>query len=303
MNIRIVLNRDGGTLKTADPEAIGHKLSAALTAKGHTASLDTPPGKHVKNTLETAANDSQVDCIIVGGGDGSVSLAASLCWEHKKVLGVLPAGTMNFFARSLQMPLDLDAAIEALAEASVRPVDIGTVNGRVFVHQVSLGIQPRMVELRKSIPYTSRLGKMAASARAALKTLTSPPSFRIKLTDGREDHSGHYSALAVSNNAYGDGHLPYADTLDDGVLGIYSAPRLTFWMNLKLARDMLLGRWTDNEHLLSQSTDWVNIEMLSKVGGRKMSVDGELAQLEKRLEIKLHRLALKVLSPQTETRP
>jgi diacylglycerol kinase family enzyme len=201
------------------------------------------------------------------------------------------------------MPLDLDAAIDALAGSAVRPVDIGTVNGQVFVHQVSLGIQPRMVELRKSIPYKSRIGKMAASFRAALQTLTSPPSFRVKMTSDGEDHSGHYSVLAFSNNVYGDGHLPYADTVDDGVLGIYSAPRLTFWNNLKLARDMMLRRWTDNEHLLSQSTDTVEIEMLSRIGGAKMSIDGELAPLEKSLNIKLHRLALKVLSPQVQARP
>lgn len=297
MNIQIVLNRDGGTLKTSDVDEIGRKLAEAMTARGHRASVVTPVGKEIGAALEAATADRQIDCIIVGGGDGSVSLAASLCWKHNKVLGVLPAGTMNFFARSLQMPLDLDAAIEALAGSATHQVDIGTVNGRVFIHQVSLGIQPRMVELRKSIPYQSRLGKRVASVRAALLTLTSPPSFRVKLTNGKDDHSGHYSILAVSNNVYGDGHLPYADTLDDGVLGIYSAPRLTFWKNMKLARDMLLKRWTDNEHLLSQSTNSVKIEMLSKIHGRKISVDGELVPLEKLLEIKLHRRALNVLMP------
>ena len=297
MNIQIVLNRDGGTLKTANVDEIGRKLAAALSAQGHSTSLAMPVGKEIGTALEEAAHDRQIDCIIGGGGDGTVSLAASLCWEHKKVLGVLPAGTMNFFARSLQMPLDLEAAIEALARSSICEVDIGTVNGRVFVHQVSLGIQPRMVELRKSIPYSSRSGKMAASARAALLILTSPPSFRAKLMSGDKDHSGHYSILAVSNNVYGDGHLPYADTLDDGILGSYSAPRLTFWKNLKLARDMMLRRWTENEHLLSQSTDSVKIEMLSKINGRKISVDGELLPLERILDIKLHRRALKVLMP------
>ncbi len=297
MIIQIVLNRDGGTLKTSDVDDIGRKLSSAMIAQGHDARVVTPIGKDIVKALEAAATDGTIDCLIVGGGDGSVSLAASLCWEHKKVLGVLPAGTMNFFARSLQMPLDLEAAIEALAGSVPRKVDIGTVNGRVFIHQVSLGIQPRMVELRKSMPYRSRIGKRMASARAALLTLTSPQSFRANLTNGEDDQSGHYSILAVSNNVYGDGHLPYADTLDDGVLGIYSAPRLTFWKNLKLARDMLLMRWADNEHLLSQSTDSVKIEMLSKIDGRKISIDGELAPLEKLLDIKLHRRALNVLMP------
>lgn len=297
MHIRLVLNKDGGTLKTGDPETIARRLSEALVAAGHETSLAIPSGKEVKAALETAAKDKSVECIIVGGGDGSVSLAASLCLTHEKVLGVLPAGTMNFFARSLQVPLELDAAIDALAHAVVRHVDVGTVNDRVFVHQVSLGIQPRMVELRKSIPYRSRLGKIAASAQAALKTLTSPPSFRAKLTNGKEVHNDRYSILAITNNVFGDGHLPYADTLDDGILGIYFAPRLSFWMNVKLARDMMLGRWTDNEHLLSQSTDRVQIEVLSKTAGRKISIDGELSPLETVLDVRLHRRALKVLMP------
>ncbi len=297
MLIQIVLNKDGGTLKTADTAEVARKLSAALSAAGNSISIAIPSGKEIKNALEIASKDKSVDCIIVGGGDGSVSLAASLCWKHGKVLGVLPAGTMNFFARSLQMPLELDAAIKALADAGVHSVDIGTVNGKVFVHQVSLGVQPRMVELRKFIPYKSRLGKLAASARAALRTIISPPSFRAKLSNGKEDYNGRYSILAVTNNVYGDGHLPYADTLEDGILGIYSAPRLSFLMNVKLARDMLLGRWTDNEHLLSQSTDSVQIDVLSRTAGRKMSIDGELVSLEKTLNIKLHKGALKVLMP------
>ena len=297
MHIRIVLNKDGGTLKTGDPDAITHKLSDALKTAGHDISAAIPNGREIKSALQSAAEDKSVDCIIVGGGDGSVSLAASLCLAYEKVLGVLPAGTMNFFARSLQVPLDLDSAIEALANAVVRPVDVGTVNGKVFVHQVSLGIQPRMVELRKSIPYASRFGKIFASVRAAIKALTTPPSFRATLTNGKDTHNDRYSILAITNNVFGEGHLPYADTLDDGILGIYSAQRLSFWMNVKLARDMLLGRWTDNEHLLSQSTDRVQIEVLSKTAGRKISIDGELAPLENVLDIRLHRRALKVLMP------
>ncbi len=297
LRCRIVLNKDGGTLKTSDARAIAAKLAAALQTRPMVVTTTIVAGKEVANALETAASDVGVDCIIVGGGDGSVSLAASLCWKHKKILGVLPAGTMNFFARSLQMPLELDAAINALATAEVRNVDIGTVNGHVFVHQVSLGIQPRMVELRKSIPYRSRIGKMAASVRAALKVLTSPPSFRARLISDSVNDNSRYSILAISNNVYGDGHLPFADKIDDGILGIYTSPRLTFAMNIKLARDMLLGRWTDNEHFLSQSIRAVRIEVLSKTAGRKISVDGELMPLERVLDIQLHPLELKVLMP------
>ncbi len=297
MRIQAILNGDGGTLKTADTEALAGMLADRLSEHGHEADVDIVHGKEIVGRLEKAVRDADVDCLIVGGGDGSVSLAASLCWKHGKVLGIIPAGTMNLFARSLGMPLVLEQAIESLGNSEVRHADICTVNDQVFVHQVSIGVQPRMVELREAMPYKSRLGKITASIRASVTAMTRPPTFRAKLKTGTLDSVARYSILAVSNNVYGDGHLPFADIVDAGTLGIYTAPPLTFWMNIKLAFDMLLGRWTSNEHFLSQSGDQVRIEILTKIRGRKMSVDGELLALPKVLDIKLHPRELKVLVP------
>lgn len=297
MRIAIVLNREGGTLRTANPETIGGKLAQLLEAVGHDALLWIGSGKNMVAKLEALAADPDTEAIIIGGGDGSVSLAASLCFKHQKTLGVLPAGTMNFFARSLAMPLDLDGACEALAKAKPRKVDCGTVNGQVFVHQVSLGIQPRMVEYRNALSYGSRVGKIAASVRAGLKVLLRPPSLKARLSAADLDDEGRFSIIAVSNNVYEEGQLPYAGKIDDGILGIYTAPRLSLKGNLSLAFDMALGRWTNNEHFLSQSTDTVRISVRSRVRGRKMSVDGELKPLARTLDIKLHPLSLSVLMP------
>ena len=297
MRIAIVINRDGGTLRTANPEAIGSRLSKLLEAQGHEARLWIGHAGDLSKQLELTVTDDAVDAIIAGGGDGSVSLAASKCFEHGKVLGVLPAGTMNFFARSLGMPLTLDAACDALAEAEVRRVDCGTVNGHLFVHQVSLGIQPRMVEYRDALSYGSRWGKIVASARAGLRTLLRPPSFKARILAANLEDEGRFSILAISNNVYEDGQLPYAGKIDDGILGIYCAPRLSAFGNMLLAKDIALGRWTNNEHFLSQSTDSVRIDIHSRVRGRTMSVDGELKPLKRQLVIKLHPLALKVFMP------
>ena len=297
MRITVVLNDDGGTLKTADTPAIGGKMKSALEAAGHDVDLVVAKGGRISDELDAAAGSVDVDCVVVGGGDGSVSLAASLCWRHNKVLGVLPAGTMNLFARSLGMPLELDKAIAALATAKEKSVDIGTVNGRPFVHQVSIGIQPRMVEYRKSIPYHSRMGKIWASTKAATKVLIRPPSFRAEIHTSQMDESSRYAMLAISNNVYGNALLPFADRLDDGLLGIYSAPRLNLFGNMKFAAALMLGRWKDNEHFLSQSHDAITIKILSRIRGRKMSIDGELHPLPRMLEITLHARELRVLMP------
>lgn len=297
MRIKAVLNGDGGTLKTADTAALARLLRGKLAEHGHEADVDVVHGKEIVEALRKAVDDDAVDCLIVGGGDGSVSLAASLCWQHGKVLGILPAGTMNLFARSLGMPLVPEQAVEALAASEVRQADICTVNDHAFVHQVSIGVQPHMVELRNAKPYRSRLGKIKASIHASIQAMTRPPTFRAKLKTGTLDSVSRYSILAVSNNVYGDGHLPFADIVDGGTLGIYTAGPLNLLMNIRLALDMLFGRWTNNEHFLSQSGDRVRIEILSKTRGRKMSVDGELLRLPKVLDIRLHARALKVMVP------
>lgn len=297
MRIQAVLNGDGGTLKTADKAALATLLRGKLMEHGHEADVEVVHGDEIVEALRKAVEDDAVDCLIVGGGDGSVSLAASLCWQHGKVLGILPAGTMNLFARSLGMPLVPEQAVDALAASEVRQADICTVNDHAFVHQVSIGVQPRMVELRNAKPYRSRLGKIKASIHASIQAMTRPPTFRAKLKTGALDSVSRYSILAVSNNVYGDGHLPFADIVDGGTLGIYTSGPLTFLMNVRLAFDMLFGRWTNNEHFLSQSGDRVSIEILSKTRGRKMSVDGELLPLPKVLDIHLHARALKVLVP------
>ena len=85
----------------------------------------------------------------------------------KKALAILPAGTMNLFARSLGIPLTLDAAVQSFADGKVQAVDIATANGQPFVHQFSIGMHAKLVHLREKMDFGSRLGKIRASARAA----------------------------------------------------------------------------------------------------------------------------------------
>ena len=175
MRCHVILNQDGGTLKTADIDALSALIVKFFESNGHKLDVEIVRGNEVALAINRSAASKMTKCLIVGGGDGTVSIAAAECWKHKKVLGILPFGTMNFFARSLRIPLEAEPAIAALAASKPRYVDIATVNGRPFVHQVSLGVQVRMIELRDKIPYASRAGKIKASAWAAIKTIVRPP--------------------------------------------------------------------------------------------------------------------------------
>ncbi len=298
MRLRAVLNRDGGTLKTADLEALTTAIVSGFTACGHVIDYDIVTGAMIGDALEIAFSEPSVDGVIAGGGDGTVSAAAALAWKHEKALGVLPAGTMNLFARTLAIPLELNAAIAALAEGKIADADIATANDRPFIHQFSLGIQPRMVVEREKLDHRSRSGKILAIARASLSPLLRPPAFRVEIAlDGTtEEHK--VSMLAISTNPHGVTLLPIAESIDAGVLGVYRIDRLAMRQAFKVAIGFLHGRWRNRDTLNVCRVRSVILRFPEIKPGARASIDGELTELHEYIEFRLHPGALKVLVPQ-----
>ncbi|TIS94759.1 MAG: diacylglycerol kinase family lipid kinase, partial [Mesorhizobium sp.] len=104
MKFAAVLNRDGGTLRTTDISAFSDRMHQTLDAAGHSLSIDIVAGKDVVVTLDNAVSRRSVDVVLAGGGDGTISAAAARLMGKKKALAILPAGTMNLFARGLGIP-------------------------------------------------------------------------------------------------------------------------------------------------------------------------------------------------------
>lgn len=300
MRILTVLNQDGGTLKTTDLNAFGAHLRSEFEKAGHDFDLKITPGADIADALESAAADQHVDVILAGGGDGTISGAAAVAWKSGKALGVIPAGTMNLFARSIGVPLDIMQAASALAEGEVIPCDIATANGRPFVHQFSVGMQSRVVKDRNDQAYNSRIGKMLASARATLGMFAQPPSFKVQVTrDGEKEATETLSQIAVANNVYGEGHMPYADHLDGGVLGIYRAGILDTAASVKLTADLMIGAWRANPDFSESTAREVVLAFPHLKHSAHAVIDGELIKLAPEVVIKTHPGALNILVPKT----
>lgn len=297
MKLKAFFNRDGGTFRTTDMEAFAASAAEIFARAGHDLSIAVLPGDEIEPAMRAAAEAGGLDGIIAGGGDGTISTAAGIAWKHGLVLGVVPAGTMNLFARSLKLPLDPLATLEVLARGEVAAVDIASVNGRPFVHQFSAGLHERMVRYRNRMSFASRLGKLRASTRAAFGVILNPPRFDVEFTvDGRH-HRRHVSAISVSNNEFGGHPFLVPEDVSGGRLGFYVADALEPAGVARLAADILRGRLKDNAAVTFFDTPELELHFPGASGRARCVIDGELVSMPRDITVKIHAGELKVLVP------
>ncbi len=124
----------------------------------------------VAELLGAAATSGRAKALGVAGGDGSVAAAAAVALEHDLPLAVIPAGTLNHFARDVGLDGPEDAA-DAVCSGSAVRVDVADVNGTPFLNTASIGAYPEMVQRRDELSH--RMGKWLAMTVAAAQVLRS----------------------------------------------------------------------------------------------------------------------------------
>jgi diacylglycerol kinase family enzyme len=293
-----VLNRSGGTFRLTDMDSFAARAEAVFAAAGHTIECRIIEGSELIAELERASTEPAADVVIAGGGDGTVSAAAAVSFRTGKPLAVLPAGTMNLFARTLRMPLNLDEALGAIAEGRMYEADIATANGRPFVHQYSVGLHARLVRIREELPYRNRWEKLAASIRAVFAALAKRLQFQVEIVTPRGRERRIASGVTVSNNLLGEDHVPHADVIDGGVLGVYIAKPMTWTQALRFMVLVPIGRWKGHPRVSEREVTEVTLTFPRRKRTARAVIDGELVPLEPRVHLETHPGALRVVAPQ-----
>lgn len=136
--------------------------------------------------------------IVIGGGDGTVSMAASALVNTGTTLGVLPMGTLNHFAKDQKIPLDLAGAVRTVVAGRVKRVDVGEVNGSIFINNSSLGIYPEIVRLRRRLGFGKWMGLAAATWMVLRRGST------LSITIATENGERRYKTpfAFIGNNEY-----------------------------------------------------------------------------------------------------
>lgn len=176
--------------------------------------------KDLHKTLSHCIKDYST--ILIGGGDGSIRTAAQLCAHTPVVLGVLPLGTMNHFAKELSLPLTKESLSEALKKNKSVRIDLAEVNGHIFVNNSSIGFYPNFAQERDN--YTKQLkNKWLSYIPGLWSTLKEHETFSLQLSNNNLNLAIRTSFLMISNNLYSY-QFPVSvkrERFDEKKMGIY----------------------------------------------------------------------------------
>jgi len=230
--------------------------------------------------------------IVIGGGDGTVSSVVDVLAHREVVLGLLPLGTANSFARTIGLPLSLESAVQVIARGKVADIDLALVNHDYFVNTAALGISASVA--RATPPWLKRyFGTGAYLIVGAAKFLSHRP-FRCRVTqDGR---IVTFDALQVilANGGYHGGLLaaPHADVESRDVL-VQIVTGTNRWNLVRTWVSVATGR-SPSASLMTELT--VRDAVLETDPRQYVSVDGEITT-QTPIRISIAKEALKLMVP------
>lgn len=250
-------------------------------------------GADYGETIDEAA--TTCDVLAVAGGDGTVQRAASAAMRQGIPLAVFPAGTFNHFAKDLGM-YPLKTAIEAIHAGTMAKVDLGEVNGKIFVNTASVGAYTDFVAIREK--YEHRIGKPLAAVYAAMKTLGRAKAVHVRVKDlDGQPVDARFSLMFIGNGRYEPrGFAPvHRATLDDSRLDLRVLGVTRLASRARVILDMFTGRVARNKRY-QQFSD-AEYEMELPEGPYRIARDGELGEEIDHLSARVLPRVLTVITP------
>jgi diacylglycerol kinase family enzyme len=291
--VTILINGKAGSVEGTDSR---QKLEAQLReALPDSQVIFTGNGADVGAEARRAV-ESGAEMVVGGGGDGTLSAIASVVAGTETSLGILPLGTLNHFAKDLGIPLDMDGAVATLTSGRIAEVDVGEVNGALFLNNSGLGLYPVIVQLRE-LKQSMGIAKWPAALWATIKAFSRYERLSIRvLIDGKELNR-RTPVVFVGNNEYSPEGLqsPTRNRLDDGLLSVYiphAHGRLgLIWFSIR----SLFVKPRPNEDFDAFLTPECWIE--SRHHKLKISLDGEVTALRPPLHYQTRPHLLRVMVP------
>jgi diacylglycerol kinase family enzyme len=288
----MVLNPSAGA---EEADAIAERADREL---GDVRTIRLGEGTDLAGEIEAAVGEGRV--VVAAGGDGTVNAVVQHVAGTGATLGVIPAGTLNHFARDLGAER-IDDAFAALEEGHTADVDVGRAGTRYFVNNATLGLYPEVLREREGDE--DRLGKWLALVPAAFRVLR-----RARPLEGTVSADGRPRALFawilfVGNNrvAFAPGRIGERARLDEGVLDVrvMLAGRRAALSRASAAWAVFAAHSWRRQRVLGTGAGTLDVDLHGS--RRPIAFDGETGDPISSLHVEIVPGALRVIRPQVPT--
>ncbi len=295
--IRVLVNGQAGSVNSeSDRSQLVEQLASALP----TAIIRWTDANVTMDQLIQQAMQELPTMLVAGGGDGTLNAVASAIVGTDTVLGVLPVGTLNHFAKDARIPGDLANAVILLRDGVVKCIDVGMVNDRIFLNNAGLGIYPEIVR-RREAQQRRGASKWPAAIAATVRVLYRYRELGLRLRMEGATLLRRTPALFVGNNEYSNDDTlePYRKSLSAGTLSVFipraRGPLPLLWFTLHA----LIGSVRNNRGFEMLLVDRFTIE--SRNRNLNVSIDGEVVSLPTPLRFSVRLGALRILTSAAES--
>ncbi|MDA8192819.1 MAG: diacylglycerol kinase family protein [Thermaerobacter sp.] len=236
-----------------------------------------PPGQEALTEAILEGLARGVTRFVVGGGDGTLGLAAALLKQSAGVLGVLPLGTGNTFALGLNMPTQADAIVDVLAKGRVMRYDVAEAQAqgecRVFLNSLTVGVSERLVELLTP-DAKRRWGWLAwpVNVRKAMRA-TAPFGVRLQWSGGREEYVTRQLAVVNGRTLAGPVMPTPHSSGRDALLEVFRLGGASEWSLIRVTVRLLQGKLLKARDARYMMVSEVTIDTVPRV---PVDIDGEV---------------------------
>ena len=293
--VTIILNSGSGRKD-------GHTRKKSIADRFETHGIEAKfvtfePNTDLAKIAEDVAKANPDITIVAAGGDGTICGVAAGLRGQPNQMGIIPSGTFNYFARSLDIPETVDEAVDVIASGLSRSTDIGIINDRVFLNNASIGAYAAILQTREGVYERWGRSRIAAywSVAKALARFRSP--LRLTITVDGKSFKHRTSLVFAITNAFQlkEMGLSGEECIAKGGMVLLIAPDTNRWKLFKHAASLALGiakRETDYEMRCGNEID---LEMQNR--SRPVACDGELERMEGPFRLRMQRDVLTLLVP------
>jgi YegS/Rv2252/BmrU family lipid kinase len=291
MKYLFIVNPISGPRKRA--KQVVDYIAHQITKSDHTCNFvfTQSPGDATLKTKQAVSDG--IDIVVAAGGDGTINEVATGLIHTKSILGVIPLGSGNGIARSLNIPIPLEKCVELLINPKIKILDVGKINDRFFFGVCGIGYDAEIGKKFQEFGVRGPIPYFMIGAKEYL--FYQPHKFQLEFNGLKKEIRALFIACA-NTKQYGNGAIiaPQADPCD-GVMDLCIVGKVSIVKAFYLAFKLFRGEIEKTKYYQHHTCQ--SVKITTALQSNIIHTDGEPIEMGKTLDIILIEKAINVCAP------